>query len=265
MPKNNIDKFLKAIIFVKKNLEKDLPFLIKGKKKIKKGLYFGKNVKVEQNVLFDTTQGTILIDDRTKIKANAILRGPLFIGKDCVVNSFTEISNSKIGDVCKIGGEIEGSIMAGYSNKQHHGCLLHSYVGKWVNIGAGTNVSDLKNTYSSIKMGGVDTGQQFLGCVIGDYSKTAVNTSIFCGKVIGVSSHLYGTVTEDVPSFVSHVAPGKLFELPINLAVKIQRAMAKRRDVEFAMNDEEKMKKLFEESQAERDRAGVKKEKLTFK
>ena len=264
MPKNNIDKFLKAIIFVKKNLEKDLPFLIKGKKKIKKGLYFGKNVKVEQNVLFDTTQGTILIDDRTKIKANAILRGPLFIGKDCVVNSFTEISNSKIGDVCKIGGEIEGSIMAGYSNKQHHGCLLHSYVGKWVNIGAGTNVSDLKNTYSSIKMGEMDTGQQFLGCVIGDYSKTAINASIFCGKVIGVSSHLYGTVTEDVPSFVSHLGPGVMYELPLVIAEKIQKAMMKRRGLSFTDKDHKLFKKLFADTTPERKKAKVKKGKLKF-
>ena len=212
------------------------------------GVSLGRGVKTEPNVFFDTENGPIVIGEDCIIRAGAVLRGPLLIGKNC-----------------KVGGEIEHSIFENYSNKQHYGYIGHSYIGSWVNIGGGTSISDLKNTYGVIRMKGEDTGMMKLGAIIGDYSKTAVNTSIFCGKVIGVSSHLYGTVTEDVPSFVSHVAPGKLFELPINLAVKIQRAMAKRRDVEFAMNDEEKMKKLFEESQAERDRAGVKKEKLTFK
>jgi glucose-1-phosphate thymidylyltransferase len=261
----NNQKFLNEIKNIKENLEKDLSLLIKGKKKMKKGVYFGKKVKVEPNVFFDASAGIILVGEGTKIKANSILRGPLLVGKNCVINSFAEISTSRIGDVCKIGGEVEHTIMQSYSNKQHYGFLGHSYIGSWVNIGGGTSVSNLKNTYTTIKMNGVDTGMQFLGCLMGDYVKTAINTSIFCGKSIGVGAHLYGTVTEDVPAFTSHVAPGKLYEIPFSVAENIQKVVTERRKVAWALKDSENFKKLFEETEKERRKAKVKKGKLSFK
>ncbi len=259
-----MEKYLDKIINLKQNLEKDLSILIKGKKKIKTGVYFGKNVQVEPNVFFDASGGLILIGDNTKIKANSILRGPLLIGKNCIINSFAEISCSRIGDVCKIGGEIEHTIMREYSNKQHYGFLGHSYIGSWVNIGAGTSVSNLKNTYTTIKMNGVDTGMQFLGCIMGDYVKTALNTSIFCGKTIGASAHLYGTVTEDIPAFTSHVSAGNLYEIPLELSIKIQKVMAIRRDVKFTDADQKHFEKLFKETAKDRKLAKVKKGKLSF-
>src|SRR3989344_451986 len=194
------------------------------------GVHLGKNVVTEPNIYFDISKGPIVVGDDTRIFAGAVLRGPLLVGKNC-----------------RLGGEIAHSIIGDYTNKGHHGFLGHSYVGSWVNLGGGTSISDLKNTYGTIKMRGVDTGLTNLGAIIGDYVKTAINTSIFCGKIIGESAHLYGTVTEDVSAFTSHVAPGKLFELPIDLAIKIQRAMAARRDIEFIKADEEKMRGLFKE------------------
>jgi len=211
------------------------------------GVSLGQGVKTEPNVFFDTENGPIVIGENCIIRAGAILRGPLLVGKNS-----------------RLGGEIEHSIIDDYTNKQHYGYIGHSYIGSWVNIGAGTSVSDLKNTYGTIKVKGEDTGLTKLGAIIGDYAKTAINTSIFCGKVIGVNAHLYGTVTEDVPAFSSHVSPGNFYEIPVELAIKIQRAMAARRDVEFTREEEESMRKLFEESQEERNRAGVKKEKLSF-
>ncbi|MEK7140454.1 MAG: hypothetical protein AAB815_01580, partial [Patescibacteria group bacterium] len=199
------------------------------------GVILGKNVKTEPNVFFDTEHGPIVVGDESVIKSGAVLRGPLLIGKNC-----------------KVGGEVEHSILGDYSNKAHYGFLGHSYIGSWVNIGAGTSISNLKNTYSAIKMAGVDTGQQFLGCVIGDYCKTAINTSIFCGKVIGESSHLYGMVTEDVPAFTSHVSSRKMFELPLEIAKRIQTAMMKRRGKEFAKEDSELFDKLFKETEEDR-------------
>ena len=274
----DIQKKLDEIKNLKQNLEKDLPILIKGNKKIparnaygivvvggQKGVYFGKNVKVEPNVFFDASDGIIFIGDNTKIKANSILRGPLLIGENCIVNSFAEISCSRIDDVCKIGGEIEHTIMQKYSNKQHYGFLGHSYIGAWVNIGGGTSVSNLKNTYTTIRMNGVDTGMQFLGCIIGDYVKTALNTSIFCGKIIGESAHLYGTVAEDVPAFTSHVSAGNLYELPLDVAIKIQKVMTLRRNVKFTEKDEKDFEKLFKETAKDRKLAKVKKGKLSFK
>lgn len=262
---DEIKKKIKAIIDIKKNLEKDLPVLVKGKKQFKKGVYVGKKVIVEPNVFFDTSEGKILINDGTKIKANSILRGPLVIGKNCIINSFAEISCSQIGNLCKIGGEIENSIIEGYSNKYHHGFLGHSYVGKWVGIGGGTSVSNLKNTYSNIKVSRIDTKEQHFGVIINDYVKTAINTSIFCGKVIGESAHLYGTITEDIPAFTSHISAGNLYELPLEIAIKIQKAMNARRNVKFTKKDQKHFQKLFKETEKDRQKAKVKKEKLSFK
>ena len=241
-----IEDKLNKIKNLKENLEKD-SILLKGKKEIQSDVYLGENVQMEPNVFFDTKNGKIIIGENTQIKSGAVLRGPLVIGRNC-----------------KIGGEIEHSIFQDYSNKQHHGYVGHSYIGSWVNIGGGTSIATLKNTYSNIKMAGIDTGLQFLGCIMGDYCKTAVNASIFCGKVIGVSSHLYGTVTNDVPAFTSHVDSKNLYEMPIEISLKTQKAMMIRRDVEFTQEVEDTMRELYKNTEIDRNKAGVKKEKLKF-
>ncbi len=256
-------KYLNLIISNEADLRRNLLSLIEGKKDIGKDIFVGEGVIMEPNLFFDTSKGQIVIGDRTLVKANAILRGPLSVGRDCVINSFAEISTSQIGDMCKVGGEVHGSIIAGYSNKQHTGSLGHSYVGKWVNIGGGTSVSDLKNTYGTIKVKGEDTGQQFLGCIIGDYAKTAINTSIFCGKVIGEGAHVYGMVTEDVPAFTSYVN-GEMYELPLDVAEKIQTAMMKRRGMEYGEGDHQNFIQMFQDTEGERVNAGVTKDKLHF-
>ena len=263
--KKDLKKLINSVILNKKNLARELPLLVKEKKKIKARLYFGKKVIVEPNVFFDTSEGIILIGDGTKIKANSVLRGPLLIGKNCVINSHADISSSRIGDMCKIGGEIDNIIMQSYSNKQHYGYLGHSYIGSWVNIGGGTSIATLKNTYSNIKVTGIDTGTQFFGCIIGDYVKTAINTSVFCGKVIGESSHLYGLVTEDVPSFVSYLGKGDLYEIPLVLAKKIQKTISARRGIKFTAQDSKLFDKLFTQTAPERKKLKVKKGKLKFK
>lgn len=261
----DLKKIIEAVVFNKVNLQKDLPALVKGKKKIKMGLYFGKKVVVEPGVFFDTSEGLILIDNNTRIRANSVLRGPLLIGKNCVVNSHANISFSRIGNMCKIGGEIENIIMQDYSNKQHYGYIGYSYIGSWVNIGGGTSIATLKNTYNHIKIANIDTKTLFFGCIIGDYSKTAINTSIFCGKVIGISSHLYGLVTEDVPSFVSYLGKNNMYELPLELAKNIQKRMNARRDIKFSKENEKEFNQLFKITAQERRRLKVKKGKLKFK
>lgn len=245
-------------------LPKNLIKLTKDKTQKKKNVFVGKNVKIEAGVFFDTTNGSIVIGNNTIIKANSVLRGPLCIGNNCVINSLAEISTSHIGNNCKIGGEVGGCVIEDYSNKQHYGCLFNSYVGHWVNIGAGTSVSNLKNTYSNVYMGGEDSGTQFLGAFIHDYAKTAINTSIFPGKIIGQSSHIYGTVTTDVPAFTSYISSKEMYELPVAIANKIQKAMASRRNVIWSKDDEKNMEELFKITQKERTLARVKKSKLSF-
>ena len=128
------------------------------------------------------------------IEPFTILNGPLFIGKDCLIKSHSRIANSIINHHCKISGEIHSSIFQPYSNKAHHGFLGHSFVGSWVNLGAGTTTSNLKNNYSnvSIKWNGelIDTGSIFFGSIIGDHVKTAIGTNLNTGTVIGMGSNV---------------------------------------------------------------------------
>jgi NDP-sugar pyrophosphorylase family protein len=231
-----------------KNLKVLVDSALVGKKEIEPGVFVGENIVVEPNIFFDTKGGKIVIGDNVTIRSGSVLRGPLLIGEHC-----------------KIGGEIEHTIFEKYSNKQHHGYVGHSYIGSWVNIGGGTSTATLKNTYSTIKLEGEDTGEQFLGAILEDGVKTAVNSSIFCGKVVGAHSHIYGTVVEDVPAFTSHVSTGRLFELPIEIAIRAQKAMMARRNIEFTNEYETEMKNLFQSTEEKRIKLGVKKDKLNFK
>lgn len=167
-----------------------------------------------------------------------------------------------VGHMAKIGGEVMASVVEPYSNKQHHGYLGNSYVGSWVNLGAGTSNSDLKNTYGEIRMeydgDKIGTGSQFMGCVIGDYVKSAVNTSIFTGKIVGVCSMLYGFITMNVPGFVNYAQTlGYVTEVPLDVAVTAQQRVFRRRNVPHRPHDVELIHELFELTRAERETAAA--------
>lgn len=206
-------------------------------KKIAPGVFAGKNVDIHPTVCMDVEDGFIIIDDNTKIYPFVYLKGPLYIGQYCKIIERTSIKEMcHIAHHCKVGGEVECSIMEVYSNKQHHGFLGHSWIGSWVNIGAGTSNSDLKNTYGEITIEyqgrKTPTGMQFFGCIIGDYSKVAINTSIFTGKIIGVASYIYGFVTTNVPSFCNYARSfGQISEHHLPAVVRAQQRMFTRRNV----------------------------------
>ena len=106
----------------------------------------------------------------------AILKGPVYLGQNVKVSEHAALKDEVcISHTCKVGGEVEAAVFEPYSNKQHYGFLGHSYVGSWVNLGAGTCNSDLKNTYGKVNMvydgKKVATQMQFMGCIIGDYAK----------------------------------------------------------------------------------------------
>ncbi len=201
------------------------------------GVFFGDQVQVHEQVVFDTTQGPVIIDDRVKIGPFSFFRGPVYVGPDTKISEHASIKDSvSVSHTCKIGGEVEGTILEPYTNKQHHGFLGHSYLGSWINLGAGTCNSDLKNTYGTVNMEyhgqKVSTGLQFVGCVVGDYAKTAINTSIFTGKTIGVASMVYGFATTNVPSFVNYARTfGEFGSLPPEVIVTTQQRMFARRNV----------------------------------
>lgn len=231
----------------------------------KPGVSKGRDASLAKHVLFDASAGPIVIGDNVEIAPFVNLAGPLYIGHNCKIREFSVIKAACLGPFCKVGGEVEGSIIQGYSNKQHYGVLAHSYVGDWVNLGGGTTVSDLKNTYGHVKMAGQDSGELFLGSVIGDYSKTAINTAIFTGKIIGVNSALFGFVTRDAPSFTNYLGQlGENVEFSLDQAIKVQKIVLARRNLKQTGADVELLKNVFKMTQMERNKAGVKKGKLTF-
>ncbi|MDA0987119.1 MAG: putative sugar nucleotidyl transferase [Bacteroidetes bacterium] len=241
------------VTFNKQMLQSNLEYLKKGFIKKGKNFYTGKNVILPKKFEVDSTNGTILISSGVKIFPFVFLEGPVFIGENCLVKEFASIKDAtSIGKICKIGGEVEASVFHSYSNKQHTGFIGHSYIGRWINLGAGTTNSDLKNTYSKIKIKGSETGEQFLGCFIGDYSKSAINTSIYTGKIIGVNSYLYGTVTKDVPSFTNYASQQNIKEVPFEVALKVQKAVFARRKKIQTKEDELILREIYSSTKSER-------------
>lgn len=150
---------------------------------------------VEPQVYFDTSAGPVLVRHGATIQAFTRIVGPCVVGAESLVGG-DKISGSSIGEVCKVHGEMSATILLGHSNKGHEGYVGHSYFGRWVNLGAGTITSNLKNTYSTVELwtpeGERDTGLQFLGTFFGDHTKTGIGTLLNTGTVIGVGANVFG-------------------------------------------------------------------------
>ncbi len=226
------------------------------------GLFVADSAKLGEFVLTETDDGPIIVDEHASVGPYTLLRGPIYIGPKSRILEHAAIKDAvSLGHTTKIGGEVEAAVVEPYSNKQHHGFLGHSYLGSWINLGAGTCNSDLKNTYGTVNMeyphGKSATGMQFLGCVMGDYSKTAINTGIFTGKVIGVCSMMYGFVTSNVPSFVNYARLfGQMTTLPPEVMIATQQRMFSRRKVEQRPCDMQLLHDMYRLTQGERDRFG---------
>jgi glucose-1-phosphate thymidylyltransferase len=227
------------------------------------GVYLSKKspASIPESTVFDSSDGPIIIDSGCSIGPFTYFRGPVYIGPGSKISEHSSIKDSvAIGHTCKIGGEVEGVIVEPYSNKQHYGFLGHSYLGSWINLGAGTCNSDLKNTYGMVNMQSlvegqekISTGMQFMGCLIGDYAKTAINTSIFTGKLIGVGSMVYAMATTNVPSFVNYARSiGQMGLLPPEVIVTTQRRMFGRRKVEQRDCDAQLIRDMYELTKAQR-------------
>lgn len=220
------------------------------------GVYLGDNVELHKSAICDLTKGPIILDRGVKVSPFVVLRGPLYVGPETKIRDFTSLAHSSIGKVCKLAGEIEESVISGYTNKQHYGFVGHSYIGSWVNLGAGTTFSDLKNTYGEIKVNFLGKrrgiGTQFFGAVVGDYVKTAINTSVSSGRLIGPNSFLYGLVSEDVPPFVNYFQ-GRMVEFYLEEAYKVQKRMFLRRGRKARARDRLILRQAFLKSKAERE------------
>jgi len=162
------------------------------------------------------------------VREYVVFEGPAVVGPQSEILPFTYVRGAALYLGCKVRDEVKNVVLDVFSKKPHGGYLGDSYVGKFVNFGAGTNVSNLKNTYGSIRVrtrgGYVEAGRK-MGALVGDFVKTAVNTTIYCGKSIGPFSHLYGTVIEDVPPFVIYARSLGVdpVELDLEKALEIYR------------------------------------------
>ncbi|ODS38384.1 MAG: hypothetical protein A7316_08140 [Candidatus Altiarchaeales archaeon WOR_SM1_86-2] len=172
-------------------------------------IYLGENSVVEAGAILDVREGPIIIEDNSVVHGHSRIEGPVYIGKNCIIGGAEAAilhEGTCIGDVCKIGGEIEETIIHEFSNKAHFGFLGHSVIGSWVNIGAGATNSDLKSNYGEIKVEHISTGEKikagkFIGTAIGDHSKINILTRIMTGKQIGYCCLVGGTVSSNIPSF----------------------------------------------------------------
>ncbi len=227
-------------------------------RQLQDGLFVGEGVRLGEFGTIDTSQGPVVIEDGAVIGPYSLLRGPVYVGANAKVIEYAALKDMvSVGHTTKIGGEIEAAVIEPYSNKQHHGFIGHSYLGSWVNLGAGSCNSDLKNTYGRVSMEydgkRVATGMQFLGCIVGDYSKTAVNTAIFTGKVIGVCCMVYGFVTTNVPSFTNYARVfGQMSEVPVDVAAAGQQRMFVRRNVAQRPCDVQLIRDMYELTRHER-------------
>ena len=236
-------------------------------REIADGVFAASGAKLGQYVVTDTHEGPVVLEEDATVRSHCFLSGPAHVGRATRIIEYAAIKEgTAVGHTCKIGGEVECSIIESYTNKQHHGFLGHSYLGSWVNLGAGTCNSDLKNTYGPVSMEYGDqkvaTGMQFIGCIIGDYAKTAINTSVFTGKTIGACSMVYGFVTTNVPSFVNYARLfGQVTEIPVEVEIATQARMFKRRDVIQRPCDMQLLRDMYELTRHERQLAN---EPLSF-
>jgi len=217
-------------------------------------VWIGEGVEIKPGVILDATDGPIIIDEEAKIMHNAVIVGPAYIGKKSVIKIGAKIyEGTSIGPVCKVGGEVEESIIHGYSNKQHDGFLGHSYLGEWVNLGADTNNSDLKNNYKTVKMYNyaqkkkIDSKSQFIGCVIGDHSKTGIAVSINTGTVIGMGCNLYGSkLFKDFVEDFSWGEAGSTNKYILEKLLETMDSVKNRRNLKLLKSESNLYKKVFE-------------------
>ncbi len=172
----------------------------------KHGIYCETGAGIEPFVILDATDGPIVIRRGATIASFTRIAGPTYVGEDSHIVG-DAIRGCSIGNVCKVRGEISSSVMLGHSNKGHTGFVGSSYIGRWVNLGAGTTTSNLKNTYGTVQLetgkGSRDTGLQFLGSLIGDYAKTGIGTMLTTGCIVGAGANIYGAKVSPkrIPAF----------------------------------------------------------------
>ena len=204
---------------------------------------------VEEFVSFDTREGPVIIDEGAQVEAFSRISGPAYIGKECVLHSALVRPGTTLGEGCKVGGEVDHSIVYRRSNKAHFGYLGHSIVGEWVNIGAGAVTSDLKNTYGTVRVSiqgsRVDTGLVKMGSLIGDMAKISIGTMLYGGKQVGVAARAAGIVDRDIPDFTGQSSDSTQTRLELEQVILTQTRMKARRNETFSRQERGVIEHLY--------------------
>jgi len=216
------------------------------------GLFVADGAEVADEVV--VRQGPVLVDAGARIGPFVCLDGPIRIGRGARVNPHAWIrSGTVIGAECRVGGEVEATVMEPWSNKPHDGFLGHSHVGSWVNLAAGTITGNLKATYGPVRLhtpmpdgsrSTIHTGRQFLGALVGDLVKTSINTSLPCGGRIGVAATIGGTPPDLVAPFTNLIVPGGERTTAEQAAIVLGRMM-ERRGMELHQADRDLLRELW--------------------
>ncbi len=226
----------------------------------------GGNIFVEKGVVADfatinARDAYVYLGKDTELMGGAVIRGSLALCEKSILKMGAKIYGpTTIGPKSKVGGEVNNSILFGNSNKAHEGYLGNSVISEWCNLGAGTNISNLKNNYAEIKVWNykakrfVKTGRQFCGLIMGEHSKCGINTMFNTGTVVGVNSNIFGAgfPRNFIPSFSWGGAHG-FTEYKTNKAFEVNHVVMKRREVEFDENEQSILMHIFEKTKEYRN------------
>ena len=217
-------------------------------------LFIEEGATIEFSTL-NTKTGKIYIGKNAEVMEGCNLRGPIALCEDSKFNLGAKIYGATtIGPHCKVGGEVNNIVIFGYSNKGHDGFVGNSVIGEWCNLGADTNSSNLKNNYASVKLWNyrtkrfVDTGLQFAGLIMGDHSKTAINTQLNTGTVVGVAANIFKSGFP--PNLIENFSWGGMKgdeKFKLEKAYEVAEKAMARRKVPFTENDRNILKYIYTE------------------
>lgn len=220
-------------------------------------IFTGSGSRIKPGCVLDAEGGPIFIAEEVLVEPSTTILGPAYIGKGAIVRPSARLrEGSNVGEYCKVGGEISNSILHSYSNKQHDGFLGDSYIGSWVNLGAGTTNSNLKNTYGNVRVQFgdriMDSGETFLGVAMGDHTKVGINSSLSAGGIVGFSCNVIGRypVPRFVPSFSWCAERTQTYHL--DNALEVARRTMSRRGKTLSGAEEALFQKIHELTQEAR-------------
>lgn len=218
-------------------------------------LSLGPEARVGPGVVLDTRDGPIRLDEGVRVEGPARLVGPLHLGRHCQVFG-GHLSRLSAGPVCKLRGEIDTTVLTGFVNKAHDGYLGHALTGRWVNLGALTTNSDLKNDYGPVRVqlpgGTIDTGLKKVGAFLGDHVKTGIGTVLNTGSVVGVGSNVFGggMPPKTLPPY-SWAGGGQVVPFRWDKFLQVARVVTARRNEPWTPGVEAILRRLWEDTHGE--------------